>query len=247
MQSATLLHRIARQVIPLWLRQEIAALRRKRRDQAVKVSFAKEQGGAEWPVRVQLSQPVMASSVLQAKLTNLHRGAELLNLIVLEPGQVWSFWENVGRPSTRNGFAKGRNIVDGRLLLQVGGGLCQLSSLIYHLALLGGLDVLERYPHSVDIYKEEDRFTPLGADATVVWGVKDLRLQNPYTMPISIGCFLNGHRLYGEVRSAEVVVEKSVEFVRMQVGPNVVHVQTIADGSLLCETHYQQQQGLEHV
>jgi vancomycin resistance protein VanW len=52
------------------------------------------------------------------------------------------------------------------------------------MSLIGGLKVIERYNHSVDIYSEESRFCPLGTDATIVYGYKDLRIQNTYAFPI---------------------------------------------------------------
>lgn len=247
MASTAFFRRLVRQTVPVRFRQEFVAWRRRHRDLASGQVFATGCGGEEWPVRVQLSQPVMPSSVLQAKLSNLMRGAEHLNRRVIEPGQILSFWQHVGRPATQNGFAKGRNIVDGRLVLEVGGGLCQLSSLIYHLGLLAGLDVVERHPHSIDIYQEEDRFTPLGADATVVWGYKDLRLRNPRSEAISLCCFVDGHRLYGEIRSRDVIVPGAVEFVRNRIGPNLVDVHTMSDGEELCVTRYPQRAGLQEV
>lgn len=246
MLPAALLRRLARRVIPLALRQDAAQLRRLHRDRSAGVVFGQSQGGAEWPATAALVQPIMPSAVFQAKLANIGRGAALLHTNLIEPGEAWSFWSRVGKPTAQNGFAEGRNIVNGRLVLQVGGGLCQLSSLIYHLALLAGLEIIERHHHSIDIYREEERFTPLGADATVVWGFKDLRLRNPYNFPVSIGCFPEDNRLLGEIRSNGKIPERSLSFVREQVAPDRVCVRTVVDGLLFCETGYRQQQGIEH-
>jgi hypothetical protein len=35
--------------------------------------------------------------------------------------------------------------------------------LLYHLALLGGLEMIERHPRSIDLYREDDRFARLNA------------------------------------------------------------------------------------
>jgi len=63
------------------------------------------------------------------------------------------------------------------LALDYGGGLCQLSGIIYHAVLEAGLEILERHPHSLDIYTATTRYTPLGSDAAVVYGHKDLRFK----------------------------------------------------------------------
>jgi hypothetical protein len=49
---------------------------------------------------------------------------------------------------------------------------------VYHIGIIAGLDIIERYNHSVDIYTDDTRFAPLGTDATVVYGYKDLRIRN---------------------------------------------------------------------
>jgi vancomycin resistance protein VanW len=239
MRAADVLRRVARRAVPLELRQSLAHRRRARRDHAEGLAFHCARGGDEWPVAVALWQPVMPSAVLEAKLSNLRRGAALLDRGVIEPGASWSFWSEVGRPTARNGFREGRNLVDGRLVRQVGGGLCQLSGLAHHLALLAGLEVVERHAHSIDIYREEERHTPLGADATVVWGFKDLRLRNPHPFAVSIRCGVDGQRLVGEIRGAGPIAARSVTFVREPVTPRRVRVVTEIEGLAVGATEYE--------
>src|ERR1044071_1560074 len=199
------LRRFLRRGAPLKLRQLYAQARRLYRDSVSGTRFHHESGGSDWPVRTELIQIVIPGQLYENKLSNLRRGAAMIDQSLIKPGNQWSFWRRVGKPSVGNGFVIGRNIVDGQLVRQIGGGLCQLSSLVYHLALLGGLEIVERHPHSIDIYRDDERFTPLGADATVVWGFKDLRLRNSYQFAISIGCFLDGKRLVGQLRSQEAM------------------------------------------
>jgi vancomycin resistance protein VanW len=244
MRSADVLRRLARRAVPLELRQSLAQRRRARRDAARGAAFHCARGGDEWPVAVALWQPVMPSAVLEAKLSNLRRGAALLDRAVIEPGAAWSFWHEVGRPTARNGFREGRNLVDGRLVRQAGGGLCQLSGLVHHLALLAGLEIVERHAHSVDIYREEERHTPLGADATVVWGFKDLRLRNPHPFALSLGCSVEGDRLHGHVRAAGTIPVRSVTFAREPVSARRVRVWTEIDGVPAGATEYEQRPGL---
>jgi vancomycin resistance protein VanW len=239
MRAADLLRRLARRAVPLELRQSLAHRRRARRDRAEGAAFHCGRGGDEWPVAVALWQPVMPSAVLEAKLNNLRRGAALLDRGIIEPGGSWSFWSELGRPTARNGFLEGRNLVDGRLVRQVGGGLCQLSGLVHHLALLAGLEVVERHAHSIDIYREEERHTPLGADATVVWGFKDLRLRNPHPCAVSIACAVDGQRLVGELRGAGAIAARTVAFVREPVSPRRIRVVTEIEGRAVGATEYE--------
>jgi vancomycin resistance protein VanW len=133
---------------------------------------------------VEIGQVIRKTAFYQGKLANIRLGARLLDGIVLPPGQTLSFWKLVGRPSAAAGFAVGRSIREGAVIGDLGGGLCQLSGIAYEAGLRAGLLPTERHPHSRDLYAEEDRFTPLGLDATVVWPYKDLRLANPFAVPL---------------------------------------------------------------
>jgi len=97
---------------------------------------------------------------------------------VLRDGRMFSFWGAIGAPTPARGYVAGRAIVADRLDESIGGGLCQLSGALYELALRGGLEIVERRAHSHDLYSEAERFTPLGLDATVVFGFTDLRFRN---------------------------------------------------------------------
>jgi vancomycin resistance protein VanW len=165
---------------------------------------------AEW---LRVSQSLGRSSYLEGKRHNLALALRGVQDVRVEPGQLFSFWRLVGRPSRRRGFVDGRNLVGGQLMASEGGGLCQLSGLIHLLALRAGLQVVERHPHSVDLYTEETRFAPLGSDATVVHGYKDLRFRNALPFPVALRFHLEADRLTGSLRAPLPVEPFDVEFV----------------------------------
>ncbi len=123
-------------------------------------------------------QEIKKSHLFENKIHNLNLAIDKFKDLVIHPGEVLSFWRIAGRPSAANHYKKGRNIVSGKLVEEYGGGLCQLSGMIFHLALKGGLKILERHSHSLDLYTPETRYTPIGTDATVVYGYKDLLISN---------------------------------------------------------------------
>ena len=202
-------------------------------------------GGLRRHPTIGLIQPILPGDFFENKRANIRRGAALLDHGLIGAGRAWSFWHRVGRPDAANGFLPGRNIVRGKLVALSGGGLCQLASMTYHLALLGGLTVLERHPHSLDIYEEDQRFTPLGADATVVWGFKDLRLHNPHPFPVAFGFRVEPNRLFGELRSNADMKACDVAFVRLELERPWVRVNTLVNQHLLVSTLYEQRQGLQ--
>ncbi len=188
--------------------------------------------------QLSITLDVKVTDSYENKWHNLQLGAERITGLVLYPGQVFSFWKIVRRPTKNNGYRKSRNIKDGKLAEDYGGGLCQLSGLIYYLALKSGLKVLERYNHSIDIYTEETRFTPLGTDATVVYGYKDLMIQNNKEHPIQFNIELMPESIIGNVLSQfeiqevdlEISLTKSENFKNAKVSDN--------NGNLLNQSRY---------
>ena len=120
------------------------------------------QGDAEWaasfPARLSLEQPILPTDYVEAKIHNITLALKRVNNLPLAPGAIFSFWSVVGRPTSARGFVPGRSLLAGQLHPDYGGGLCQLSGLIYYASLLAGLEVLERHPHSRDIYDDQTRY-----------------------------------------------------------------------------------------
>ena len=152
-------------------------------------------------VQLALRHPIRKSDRWEGKLHNLKLAATRIDGVVIEPGRLFSFWALVGKPEVSNGFTVGRSIRSDQITADVGGGLCQLSGLIYELALKGGLQIAERFPHTQDLYTEETRFTPLGMDATVVWGHKDLRFRNVTSRPLFFAFDVSSDWIEGCIRA----------------------------------------------
>lgn len=108
----------------------------------------------EFYPQIALTQPLgsMSSEYFKNKKHNLLLAIQKLQDVVIAPGQIFSFWHLVRNPSSKVGYVQGRTIMGERLGPTVGGGLCQLSGLVYFLALKSGLMIVERHPHSKDIY-----------------------------------------------------------------------------------------------
>jgi vancomycin resistance protein VanW len=122
--------------------------------------------------------------VQRAKETNVRRVAKLINGVLIEPGQLFSYHHVVGRPSVLRGFAAGPELREGKLALGVGGGACQVSNMLFQLGLISGLEVVERHRHGLDLFPDVGRDVPFGCGATVFYNMADLRLRNPYRFPV---------------------------------------------------------------
>lgn len=203
-----------RRTLPYGLRASVAGTRRRLRDIGARPRFVRGRtGDFAYPV-VSIVQEIKPSPFLDGKLANLTLGASRLDGMVIAPGETLSFWRLVGKPSARSGFALGRSIRGGVAGGDIGGGLCQLSGIIYEAGIRAGLTPVERHPHSQDLYAEQERFTPLGLDATVVWPWKDLRLANPLAVPVRLRVAVRDLTLHAELHAPEPIDAAEVQIER---------------------------------
>ena len=236
--------------VPAPLRRELRLQQRRWHDwrAGLPAQLAQPAPPATWPHRLALSQPVFPSALHENKLHNIRLACDRIARLEIAPGAVFSFWAAVGRPGRRQGFREGRNLIEGRLQSAIGGGLCQVSGLIYHLGLLAGLEVLERYPHSLDIYTEATRYTPLGADATVVFGYKDLRLRNSLPHPLRLGFTVGQDRFEGWWSSPAPLAPRELDFRRYAATGGTTRVETWQrppghNWQRVAESHYRRPAG----
>jgi vancomycin resistance protein VanW len=179
--------------------------------------------GKAFPEQITITQRINVSDWADNKKHNLRLAISTFQDLPLEPGGIFSYWHYVGNPTEKAGYKVGINIIANQLDFDVGGGLCQLSGLLYHLALAAGLEIVERHPHSVDLYTDETRYTPLGADATTAYGYKDLRLRNNLGSPISFRVRVEEHSLVGSLCSPAEIEEFELDFpVEVRDGVEVV-------------------------
>ena len=69
-----------------------------------------------------------AEFALQAgKVQNLRVAARALRGLLIPAGRVFSFWAHVPRPSRRRGFALGRELREGCVIPNIGGGVFVIS------------------------------------------------------------------------------------------------------------------------
>jgi vancomycin resistance protein VanW len=190
------------------------------------------------PFDISLQQSIKTTTTASGKMQNISIALTGINNLLIQPGQVFSFWRLVGNPAAKKGYQKSRSIVRGELVAETGGGLCQLSGLIYFLAIKAGMEITERHAHSMDIYTGEERFTPLGSDATVAYGYKDLRFVNNLPHPVSLQFVLTADALSGSIKSATPIPITDITFLH-KTANNRVEVITMAGNRQLCKSSYQ--------
>lgn len=133
------------------------------------------------------------------KVTNLKIAISHLDKVVIKPGQTFSIWRLVGRPSKSKGYLDGLILHNGKIAKDTGGGLCQLGNLLYWMALHTPLTIKERWRHSYDVFPDVNRTIPFACGATLAYNYIDLQLQNNTDKYFQINLWLDNEYLNGEI------------------------------------------------
>ena len=107
---------------------------------------------------------------------NIRLASDVINGILIKPQEIFSFNKYIGPAEKADGYKESTIIANGVFVNGYGGGICQVSSTLYNAALLANLPIIERYNHSV--YGEATKYVPLGQDAAIFYGFKNLRFKN---------------------------------------------------------------------
>jgi len=143
------------------------------------------------------------------RVHNIVTAADKFQHVVVPPGEVFSFNQNVGSVSAANGFTDALVIAGDRTAVGIGGGVCQVSTTAYRAAFFGGFPIVERHAHGyvVGWYGEP------GMDASIYTPSVDFRFRNDTQHYLLIKSYVNTakgtltFRIYGTKpgRSVEMV------------------------------------------
>lgn len=112
------------------------------------------------------------------KVFNLTLAAKTLNGLLIKPGETFSFWRLVRYADKHIPYKDGLTVKNGKLTTVPGGGMCQMSNLLFWMFLHTPLTVIERNGHEVKEFPEPNSDEIKGVDATVSEGWSDLKAQN---------------------------------------------------------------------
>lgn len=135
------------------------------------------------------------------KAENIRLACKKLNGLMIQPGEVFSFWRTVGKTSRRNGYKEGRVIQNNRLIAGTGGGLCNLANTIHLLVLHSPLDVTEFHCHSDALAPDEGKRIPFSAGTSVSYNYIDYRFKNNTDQTVQLLLWCEEEELHAELRS----------------------------------------------
>lgn len=118
---------------------------------------------------------------------NLQKACEAINGIVINPGDTFSYNEALGERTYDRGYRPGPSYANGKVTTTVGGGICQVSSVLYYCAMMADLEILTRENHGYTV-----GYMDPGMDAAVSWGSLDFCFKNNTNYPIRIEATAQG-------------------------------------------------------
>ncbi len=162
-------------------------------------------------VRGLVSQFTTSHPCCRPRVQNIHRIADLLDGVVVLPGETFSVNEHVGPRGPRRGFVAAPTIVHGEMSDTYGGGISQFATTLFNAVLLGGYEIIERQAHSYYFSRY-----PLGHEATLSFPKPDLIFRNDTASGLLIkteyGSTYIRVKLYGDNEGRVVRTETSQRF-----------------------------------
>ncbi len=133
------------------------------------------------------------------KVFNLKLAATTLDKVIIRPNETFSFWKLVRYADRDIPYKDGLIVVDGKLTTTPGGGLCQMSNLLFWMFLHTPLTVVERHGHGIKDFPETPSDAPIGVDATVSEGWIDLKVKNETEMSFQISIAFDEDHIIGRL------------------------------------------------
>ena len=135
------------------------------------------------------------------KVQNITLACEKINGMRVKPGETFSFWRSVGKPTAKKGYRDGLVISKTGFQADVGGGLCQMANMIHWLVLNSPLTVTELHHHSDALFPDDRRRVPFGTGTSVCFNYIDYRFKNTTDQTVQILVWIENGELCGELRA----------------------------------------------
>lgn len=166
---------------------------------------------------------------------NIAIGAAKLNGVLIAPGEEFSTNKALGEISGRTGYLPELVIKGDKTIPEYGGGLCQIGTTMFRVALDAGLPITERRPHSYRVVYYE----PAGMDATIYGPKPDLKFVNDTPAYLLLQTKIDGDELtfdlWGTPDNRKVKISKPKIYNITSPGPTkIIETEDLAPGVKKC-------------
>ena len=137
----------------------------------------------------------------QNMVFNLKLAAKTLNQVVIKPCETSTIRQRARDADKRERYKDGLNLIDGKIVGSYGGGLCQISNMLFWMYLHTPLEIVERHGHAVESFPSTTESNPCGTDATINEGWLDLKVRNNTNASYQIVIRFDEEFMYGWIYS----------------------------------------------
>ncbi len=147
---------------------------------------------------------------------NIELGVARIDGTIIRPGEEFSFAKELGAVTADDGFSEEKIFLNGEVAKGLGGGLCQVSTVLFQSVINSALPVTERHNHTYTV-----SYYDLGLDATFADPGPNLRFVNDTAHAITIKGKTENNTLLFEIygvkdgriaSTSEAVISKIVDF-----------------------------------
>lgn len=175
------------------------------------------------------------------RILNIHKGADMLNGLLIAPGETFSLLDVLNPIDTAHGWYSELVIKGDKLEKEAGGGLCQVGTTSFRAAMLSGLPIVERRNHSwaISYYAYNGK---AGVDATIYDPSPDFQFLNDTGHYILWRSRIEGSYIYFELWGSsdgrKGYFTEPTNYSYVSPGPTIETVdETAAPGSRVCDGH----------
>ncbi len=162
---------------------------------------------------------------------NLRVACEKINGTVLQSGDIFDMNELLGPQTTANGYKAAGVIENGKIVSDIGGGVCQVTTTVYNAAIFAELKIVERHNHSLMV-----GYVPLGRDAAVAGTYKNLRFQNDTDYPVEVEAYIEDNKVVCNIYGHEIHdANHKVDFERVWIATIPKPAEKITEDSSMYE------------
>lgn len=134
----------------------------------------------------------------EGRSKNIELSAAAIHNVIVGSGDKFSFNSVVGPREIAEGYQMAPEIVNGKKVMGIGGGVCQTSSTLFNAVDKLPVEILERHHHSMDV-----GYVPKGRDATVSFGGLDFQFRNATGVPFVIQTYYRPGSITVEIRTSK--------------------------------------------
>lgn len=129
------------------------------------------------------------------RIQNIHKGADMLHGLLIPPGEQFSLVKALGKIDGEHGWLPELVIKENKTIPEYGGGLCQIGTTSFRMAMNAGLPIIERRNHSY-VVSYYDYMGKPGVDATIYDPKPDFIFENDTGNWMLIQTHIDGSDIY---------------------------------------------------